>query len=188
MNETIKTIFGRRSVRSYSTEQIKAEELDLILKAGLYAPSAHNQQSWHFTVIQDKEIINNLNKASKEELIKLEDEHYKKFGEDENVHLFYNAPTVIVVSGEKSALAPRVDCSAAIQNMLLASESLNIGTCWIGLVTPLFKSERADEFAKLFGIPEGFELYYAVAVGYKTTENMQAPPRRENTVNFIRKA
>jgi len=65
MNETIQTILSRRSVRSYSSEQIKDEELDLILKAGLYAPSAHNQQSWHFTVIQDKEVINKLNKAAK---------------------------------------------------------------------------------------------------------------------------
>jgi len=83
---------------------------------------------------------------------------------------------------------PQVDCAAATENMLLAAESLNIGTCWIGLVLPLFKSERAEEFEKLFGIPEDFELYYAIAVGYKTAENEPASPRRENTVNFIRKA
>lgn len=186
MNETIKTILSRRSVRSYSTQQIKNEDLDLILKAGLYAPSAHNQQSWHFTVIQDKELIDNLNKASKEEMAKLEDEHLKEFGANENFHLFYNAPTIIVISGEKSAIASGADCAAATQNMLVAAESLNIGTCWIGLVRPLFKGERADEFAKLFNIPEGYELNYAVAVGYKTAENAQAAPRRENTVDFIR--
>ena len=186
MNATLKTILSRRSVRSYSAEQIKDEELDLILKAGLYAPSAHNQQSWHFTVIQDKEVIDNLNDSSKEAMLKPEYEYLNKFATNENFNLFYNAPTVIIVSGEKSALAPRMDCAAAIQNMLVAAESLNIGTCWVGLVTPLFKSERADEFSKLFGITDDFELYYAVALGYKTEENAQPAPRRENTVNFIR--
>jgi nitroreductase len=187
MNEIIKTILSRRSVRNYSDEQVKSEELDLILKAGLYAPSAHNQQSWHFTVIQNKEVIDNLNKASKEAMLKFDDEYLKKFGADENFHLFYNAPTVIVVSGEKTSIAPRVDCAAAIQNMLIAAESFNIGTCWIGLVTPLFQSERAGDFGNLFEIPANYELYYAVAVGYKAGEDGQAPPRLENTVNFIRK-
>ena len=185
MNEIINTILSRRSVRSYSDKQIKNEELELILKAGLFAPSAHNQQSWHFTVIQDKAVIDNLSEASKEAMLKLNDEHLKKYT-DKNFHLFYNAPTVIVVSGEKAALAPRVDCSAAIQNMLVAAESLNIGTCWIGLVTPLFQSERAAEFAKLYSIPEGYELFYAVTVGYKAEENQPAAPRRENTVNFLK--
>jgi len=186
MNETIKTILSRRSVRAYSSEQIKPEELDLIVKAGLYAPSACNQQSWHFTVIQDSKLIDDLNKASKEEMLKQDDEYLKNFGSNEDFNLFYNAPTVIVVSGEKSAIAPRVDCAAATENMLLVAESLNIGTCWIGLVTPLFQSERAAEFSKLFGVPEGYELYHAIALGYKASEG-EASPRRENTVNYILK-
>lgn len=185
MNETVKTILSRRSVRSYSPQQINEAELDLILKAGLYAPSAHNEQSWHFTIVRNKEIIDNLNQAAKEALLKLEDEPSKKYGADENFHLFYNAPTVIVVSGEKAAIAARADCAAATQNILIAAESLNIGSCWIGLVYPLFKSERAEEFENLFDIPDGYELYYAIAVGYKTAENEPAAPRRENTVNYI---
>lgn len=186
MNETIRTILSRRSVRSYLSEQIKADELDLVLKAGLYAPSAHNQQPWHFTVIQDKAAIDNLNQASKEAMMEFNDEHLAELAQDESFHLFYHSPTVIVVSGEKTAIASRVDCAAATQNMLVAAESLNIGTCWIGLVYPLFVSERAGEFAKLFEIPENYELYYAVALGYKTSENEPAPPRRENTVNYIK--
>ena len=119
-------------------------------------------------------------------MLKLDDEHLKKYGADENFHLFYHAPTIIVVSGEKSAIAARADCAAGTENILIAAESLNIGTCWIGLVRPLFISERAEEFENLFNIPEGYELYYAIAVGYKTEKNEPAAPRRENTVNFIK--
>lgn len=187
MNETVKTILSRRSTRSYSPEQIKETELDIILKAGLYAPSAHNQQSWHFTVIQNNEVIDNLNKASKEAMLKPEYEYLNKFATDESFHLFYNAPTVIIVSGEKSALAPRIDCAAATQNMLIAAESLNIGTCWIGLVTPLFTSDRAEEFRNLYSIPQGFDLFHSITFGYKMEENSIAAPRRENTVNYLKK-
>jgi len=186
MNETIKTILSRRSVRNYLNDQIQDDELDLILKAGLYAPSAHNQQSWHLTVIQDKKIIDDLNKAAKDAMLNQEEPYLKELGANENFHLFYHAPTVIVVSGEKSAIAPRLDCAAVTQNILIAAESLNIGTCWIGLVTPLFKSHKANEFAELFSIPDGFELYHIITVGYKDEENSQAAPRRETTVNFIR--
>ncbi|HSA07199.1 MAG TPA: nitroreductase family protein [Candidatus Gastranaerophilales bacterium] len=186
MNSTINAILNRRSVRSYSHKQIKNEELELILKAGLYAPSAHNQQPWHFTVIQDKKIIKNLNLAAKQVMLELENESLKKYAEDEHFDIFYDVPTIIVISGEKSAIIPDIDCAAATQNMLLAAESLNIGSCWIGLVRHLFMIDKVGEYIKLFNIPEGFEPYYAITLGYKTIEDKPAPPRRENTVNYIR--
>ena len=111
MNDTIKTILSRRSVRNYSNKQINDEELELIIKAGLYAPSARNQQSWHFTVIQDKKLIDALNIAAKDEMLKSGDVNLKKYLDDDKFHLFYDSPTVIVVSGEKSATAPRIDCA-----------------------------------------------------------------------------
>ncbi|MDF2592581.1 MAG: nitroreductase family protein, partial [Clostridia bacterium] len=67
MNETLKNIKNRRSVRAYQAEQIKEEELQMILEAGIYAPNARNQQSWHFTVIQSKELLDRMSKAVQEE-------------------------------------------------------------------------------------------------------------------------
>lgn len=185
MNDTIKNILSRKSVRHYLSEQIKAEDLDLIIKSGLQAPSAMNRQPWHFTVIQDQNIINNLNLAAKEELAKSDNDYFKELAENENYTIFYNAPTIIVISGEKSAHTPAIDCAAATQNMLIAANSLNIGTCWIGLVSPLFQSERATEYINLLDIPEGFEPYYAITLGYKPETSIEAPPRREKTVNFV---
>lgn len=185
MNETIKTILNRRSVRSYLSEQIKTEELDAIIKAGLYAPSAKNEQSWHLTVVQNKDLINELSTASKAEMLKQDDEHAKNLALNENYTLFYNAPTIIVISGKKTATAAIIDCSAATENMLIAAESLNIGTCWIGLITYLFKSENAKEYINKLSIPEGYEPYYAITMGYKGTGLSHANPRSENTVNYI---
>lgn len=186
MNEVIQNILERRSVRVYSDEQIKDGHLEIILKAGYYAPSACNSQPWHFTVIQNAEIIQSLNLATKNELLNSDNELFRKMGANESYNIFYKAPTIIVVSGEKGSVMPQTDCAAATQNMILAAESLGIGSCWIGLVAYLFKSNRADEFLKLIQIPENYELYYAVTLGYKKYPNPKPQSRRENTINYIK--
>lgn len=186
MNEVIQNILNRRSIRVYLDEQIKQEDLELILKAGLYSPSACNMQPWHFTVVQNEEVINTLNVESKKELINSGNEHFKDLAVNEKYNLFYDAPTVIIISGEKAALSSQTDCAAATENMLLAAESLDIGTCWIGLVAFLFRSERVREYTKMFGIPDGYEPYYAITLGYKKFPNPKPQPRRENTINYIK--
>jgi nitroreductase len=96
----------------------------------------------------------------------------------------YNAPTLIIVSGNKNALSPKVNCSVAIQNMLLALESLNIGSVWIGLITFFLKLE--DEVKKL-GVPDGYEPYYGIALGYKSlNKEMISSKRNLDVVNYIR--
>lgn len=186
MNETIETILNRRSVRVYSDEQIKQEDLDLVLKAGLFSPSGCNMQPWHFTVVQNEEIINKLNVETKKVLLKSDNDHFKNFATNEKYNIFYDAPTIIVISGEKSALVPETDCSAATENMILAAESLGIGTCWIGLITFLFRSESGAEYSKMLEIPEEYEPYYAITLGYKKIADPKPQPRRENTVNYIK--
>jgi nitroreductase len=184
MNEVLKVIKNRRSIRSYLTTQLSKEDLELIIEAGIYAPSGHNDQPWHFTVIQNREIIQYISDKAKELMLKSDVDWVKRMGAAPNINLVHNAPTLIIVSGNKNALSPKTDCSAAIQNMLLASESLNIGSVWLGLVSFFFKLE--DEVKKL-GVPEGYEPYYGVALGYKAiTKEIVAPKRNLNVVNYIK--
>lgn len=185
MNEIILNILNRRSVRCYSDKPIEQDDLDLVLKAGLYAPSGCNTQPWHFTVVQNKEIMRILNIEAKKEFEQSENEMFKRMANDKNFNIFYDAPMIIVISGEKSAISAPVDCTAATENMCLAAESLSIATCWIGLVAFLFKSNRAQKYIEMLEIPEGYEPYYAITLGYKMFPNPYAPPRRENTVNYI---
>jgi len=186
MNAVIENILNRRSVRVYTEDQIKQEDLELVLNAGLYSPSGCNMQPWHFTVIQNQELIDELSVESKKEFADSENEMFRKMASNESYKLFYNAKTIIVVSGEKSAVTAPTDCAAATENMMLAAESLGIGSCWIGLVTFLFKSKRGAEYAEKLGIPDGYEPYYAITLGYKKYDNAKAPQRRENTVTYIK--
>ena len=183
MNEVLETIKSRRSIRKYRDEQIKNEEIAMILESAIYAPTGHNDQPWHFTVIQNKELIDEMSVKSKKMMAESPVEWMANMGKAEHLHLFYNAPTVVVVSGKKGAVSPFADCCAAIQNMLVTAESLDIGSCWIGLVKFFF--ENPENVAK-FNLPEDYEPYYAVCLGYKGSSNNVAPERKRDVVNYIK--
>lgn len=182
-NEVLRTIDNRRSTRGYKEEQINEEELQILLDAAIQAPSAMNSQPWYFTVVQDKKMIDLMNEKSKELMAKDENPYVSKVGKG-NGHIFHKAPTVIIVSGKKDVSSSLVDCSAAIENMLLAGESIGLGSVWIGFARHFFQFE--DEVKKL-NIPEGYEPYYAVSIGYKKNESEKGPgERNRDVVNYIR--
>lgn len=205
-NTVLKTIKNRRSVRKYQNEQIKQEKLDIILEAGIYAPSGHNDQPWHFTVIQDKELIEHMNTETKNNMANAPIDWVENMGKNKELHIYHDAPTVIVFSGRKNALAPLIDCSAAAQNMLLAAKSLNIGSCWVGLAKFFFQNpenaEKLDlasffqttikdmyipENATKVNIPEEYEPYFAVTLGYpESTKEIPAPKRKSDVVDYIK--
>jgi len=186
MNEVIQNILNRRSVRVYTDEQIRQEDLDLILQAGLYAPSGCNMQPWHFTVVQNPELISELSVESKKEFADSDNEMFRNMANNPNYNLFYNAQTIIVVSVEESAVTAQLDCAAATENMMLAAESLGIGACWIGLVIYLFEGKRVKEYSEKLQIPKGFKPYYALTLGYKKYDAAKPPKRREGTVTYIK--
>jgi nitroreductase len=186
MNDTLQIIKKRRSIRHFEAEQIKDEELKAIIDAGIYAPSATNKQPWHFTVVQKRDLLNRLNDAFKELARKSENDYIKKVGENDKFHVFYGAPTVVFISGDKDNHSAAVDCAAATENMLIAAESLDIGSCWIGFIAYLLNSEEGSDYVKELGIPEGYRQIHAVALGYKKVNRTIAPARKENSVNYIK--
>lgn len=186
MKDILTIIKERRSIRRFKTEQISNKDLNHILEAGLYAPSAHNQQSWNFTVIQSKDVIQAMSDDTKKSFVHAKDQRTRDLATNEKFHVFYDAPTVIVISGREDALMPQVDCAAATQNMLLVAESLNIGGCWNGYVAYLFESELGKSYLKSLNIPEGHQPYYAIALGYKGVDKLTPPPRKENRIQYIR--
>ena len=182
-NNILKVIMNRRSTRKYKEEQITDEELQILLDSAIQAPSAMNSQPWHFTVVQNKEMINHINEKSKELMAKDENPYVSKVGKGSG-HILYKAPTVIVVSGKSEVNSAIVDCSAAIENMLIAGESIGLGSVWVGFAKWFFKIE--DEVKKL-EIPKGYEPFYAVAVGYKEDDNVVGPGiRNKDVVNYIK--
>ena len=146
MSQVLELIKKRRTTRAYKSEQIKDEELNQILEAGLWAPSGHNMQPWHFVVIQNQEVIDGLNIDTKKVMEGFHIEEFRKWGTNEKFNIFYNAPTVILAMYDEKGLTPVQDISAATQNMLLMAESLGVGACWNGMISIGFES---DEISKI---------------------------------------
>jgi nitroreductase len=186
VNETLNIIKQRRSIRSFKDEQIKEEELQTVLEAGLYAPNAGGQ-AWHFTVIQNKELLNRLNIAAKEAAKQHDFEHLKELGNNEKFNCLYGAPTLVIVSGDEQAPIPLdADCAAATQNLLLAAESIGLGSCWIFFVLLAFYSPQGLELRKELKIPDGYKPYDSAVLGYKKDTVVYVPERKPNLITYIR--
>lgn len=183
MNKIIENIKSRRTTRKFTDKPVEIEKLEMILEAGMWAPSGNNMQSWHFTVVQDEQLLKRLNKASLENASKSEDENIRNMVKNKDIDLFYGAKTVIVVSASEDALSPVEDISAATQNMLLAAESMDLGTCWNGMKF-LFNYLPEHDVINELQVPEGYKPYHAVAVGYKGFEG-KAPKRKDGVVRFL---
>jgi len=185
-NKTLEVIKQRRSIRSFKEEQIKDEEIQAILEAGLYAPNAGNQ-AWHFTVIQNKGLLEKMNLAAKQAAQQMDFEHLRALGSDEEFHCLYHAPTLIIVSGDEKAFVPlEADCAAATQNLLLAAESIGVGACWIFFILLAFKSPQGSELRNELKIPEGYKPYYTAVFGYKNDIVVDVPDRKSNLITYIR--
>lgn len=186
MNETLSVIRSRRSIRAYKAEQIADSELQQILESALYAPNAMNQQKWHFTVIQDKNVLDRMVAIIKESIDNSGNEFLRQRASTPDYNTFYNAPTVILISADEKGHLVQVDCGLAAQNITLAAESLNIGSCVIASSALLFTSEKGNEFKNELGIPDGYNHVCTIALGYKVSENPVAPPRNKAVINYVR--
>ncbi|MGI9952768.1 nitroreductase family protein [Moorellaceae bacterium AZ2] len=188
MSEVLQIIKNRRSVRSYKDRQVEDKDLEAVLEAGSYAPSPGGSQPWHFTVVQDKELIRAMSEAAKEVARSREVEFLRALGENPEYHAFHGAPTVIVVSGDETQPFAPAACAAATQNMLLAAEALGLGSCWVNFGLMAFEGAKADHFRRVLGIPEGYKPLYSVCLGYRKEEKPPAAPRKSGVISYVRKS
>jgi nitroreductase len=186
MNATFKVINNRRSIRKFKKEQIAKSVLQDIVNAGLQAPNAMNQQKWHFTVIQNKALLDRMVNTIKQNIMNSGIDFLIQRASSPDYNTFHHAPTVILISGDEKAPFIQISCGAAAQNIALASESLNIGSCIITSSAFFFTSEKSNELKKELGIPEGYNHICTIALGYKDGENPPAPPRNKDVINYIK--
>ena len=170
MNETISCLLNRRSVRAYRPEQIKPAELETILQAGLYAPSAMNLQSSIMLVIQDRETISMLSRLNA-----------MVMGRDTDP--FYGAPTVIVVLADKNASNHVQDASLVMGNLMNAAFSLGVDSCWINRAREVFEMPEARALLREKGISDDYVGVGNCILGYPV-EEAPAKPRKDGYVIF----
>lgn len=193
MNETIKCIIERRSVRKYKERQITDDELNLILLAGLHAPSGRGRQSPVMVVLQDKDIISklgkinrrifHLNRSSSAGTVSTEQ---PSIADDERIEsAFYGAPTLVTVFVPKIAPHGIEDGSLAIGNMLIAAHSLRVGSCFISRASETFDTDDGREIIKDWGISDEYVAIGHCILGYLEGNPPKAKPRKEYRIKRI---
>lgn len=184
-NEVLNVISARRSHRAYQQEKVTEEKLTAILQAGLEAPSAVNRQPWTYTVVENQELLQEIHDAGAAEMMKkAEGDRSPRFA-DNSFHVFYHAPAVIFIFGEKDFMWTQVDCGIAVENMALAAESLGLGSVILGLPQMAFKGEKGDELRKKLNCPEGSDFVIALAIG-TPADDKPAHPQHPEKITFVK--
>ncbi len=183
-NDMLRLLRQRRSIRRFRQEQIEPEALRAVLEAALYAPYA-SAGSRHFTAIQNRELLERVNTAAKSAAAQCGAPHLQALGLDPAFHCFYQAPTLVLISGNRQAVQFEADCAAAAENLLLAATALALGSCWLFFPTMAFFGPDAPELRQALCIPEGFQPCAAVALGYPA-ETPETPERDAACITYIR--
>ena len=146
--DAIENICTRRSVRHFGPNPVPDEEVDILLRAAMQAPSAGNAQPWHFVVITDRAVLDEVPKFHT------------------SAEFIMEAPLAILVCADENVARPgrwQLDCSTAAENMLLAAHARGLGACWIGIQPDPVRIEGVNH---LFGLPPQVHPLCLIAVGY----------------------
>lgn len=175
MNQTIKDMLERRSIRRFKPDMIERELIDQIIEAGLYAASARGQQATRIIAVTNKELRN-----------KIVEDNRKIGGWEDGFDPFYGAPVILIVLAEKDWPNRIYDGSLVMGNLMLAAHALGLGSCWIHRAKEEFESEEGKALLKEWGIEGDYEGIGHCILGYPEGDLPQAKPRKENYIYYVK--
>lgn len=185
-------IKSRHSIRKYTDKQISRNDLELILEAGNYAPSAGGGQRSMIIGIRNKELttkigIMNLAKFDRSRLIGsyVSKEQPSVIDDSKIKNGFYDAPAVAVIFGQNNFMFRVADAFCCAENMVLQATELGISSCIISRGEETFASDEGKAMLKEWEIPENYSATCFVILGYIDGEQPQTKPRKSGRVKII---
>ena len=179
VNSVLSNIMARRSIRKYLDKPVEHEKLEVIVKCGINAPSGMNRQPWIVRVVEDQKLIADVTEVFKQENPEqvTRDKDFK--------NMFRNAPNLICVCTPAKG-GGELDAGLLGENMMLAAQSMGLGTCCLGgPVRFLLSNEKCKFFLDRLDIPADYKLNYILAIGYPD-EQPDAKPRDSSKVKYIK--
>ena len=173
MNETMKNLLERRSVRGYKKDLVPEEVLNEILEAGEYAPSGMGQQGTLMVVTQNPELVAKLSKMNADVMGAKSDP-------------FYGASTVIVVFADSEQGTCVENGSLVMGNLMNAAHAVGVDSCWIHRAKEEFETPEGKELLKSLGIEGDYEGIGHLVLGYAAAPAKEAAPRKADYVYYIR--
>ena len=195
--EALEAILTRRSTRNYKPDPVEEDKLEKILDAARQAPSGGNNQTCHFLVIRNREVIQKLIEMAEAAFAKMEiaEDTYASLkhaitASKKGGYVFcYNAPMLIVVANRRDYGNNMADCACAIENMMVAANALDLGSCWINQLRWLNEEPALVEYLCSLGMKEYEHIYGGVIIGYPATEsglpNRNLMAQKGNEVTYI---
>lgn len=173
MNEIIKAMETRRSIRGYKEDMVPEELIAEVVEAGTYAATGMGRQSPIILAVTNKEVRDRLSKVNAEIMGTTGDP-------------FYGAPVVLVVLADKSRPTYLYDGSLVMGNLMLAAHSLDLGSCWIHRAKETFEREEGKAILKELGIEGDYEGIGNCVIGYAKEPAKDAAPRKADYVHYIK--
>ncbi len=193
--EALEAILTRRSTRKYRDKMPARELIEKVIEAGRFAPSGSNSQNTHFIVFTDRKNLAKLAELVKDEFSKME------AGPDTYVSLrnainasktssyvfHYGAPVFIVVANKKNYGNAMADSACALENMMIAANALDLGSCWINQIHWLDENKNIRNFLRPFGLDDGETVTGGLILGYPETDLPNRTPleRKGNPVTWV---
>lgn len=176
-NDAIDVLLTRRAIRNFKSEQITDEELETVIEAGKYAPTAMGLQSPLIVALQNEEDVKEMNRLSTKVM------ELRGFNPRPGMLPYYGAPTIVVVFATKRAkneLYGILDASAVTTNMLNAAHAIGLGSIWIDRSREIFEMEEGKKLLSKWGITEEVVGVASIGLGYVNGEYPTPKERREN--------
>lgn len=182
---TFDAIIGRKSIRSYTAQQISEAELEKLVTAATTAPFAG--APFHLSVVQNAQLLSDINDAAKAGMLSSGNAFSVGRASLPGYEPLYGAPTVFIMSAAAGADMAQANTSCAAENICLAATELGLGSCYMMSSRMAFSSENGAALAARVGIPDGFEFVCAVAVGYTDDASAFASGKKDRaTVSYVR--
>ena len=195
--DALQAILTRRSTRNYRPDPVEPEKLNRILEAARQAPSGGNNQRNHFLVIRNRDVIRTLTGMTEAAFagMAITEGMYPSLkhavtASKKGGYVFcYNAPVLIAVANQQDYGNNMADCACAIENMMIAANALDLGSCWINQLKWLNGDSELTAYLRSLGMKENERVYGALILGYPATEsglpNRNLMAQKGNEITFI---
>lgn len=174
-NPILQSLRERRSVRAYRPDQIRDDELQAVLEAGTYAPTARGVQDPWIVAVQNPDMVAQLVRMNAAVM-------------DTTDNPYYGAPTIVLVFASRPDKWPHGVCdgSLVLGNMMNAAHAIGLASCWINREREMFDTDEGRDLMRRLGLPDGLMGIGALALGYAAQPLAAPKPRKENYYRIVK--
>ncbi|MBO6015071.1 MAG: nitroreductase family protein [Lachnospiraceae bacterium] len=195
MMNAVEAILTRRSTRTFQPRLPERELIEKVIEAGRYAPSGSNSQTTHFIVITQRQVLSELAELVQSEFagMEVEADTYISLknsilaSKKGNYVFHYNAPVLIVTANKQGYGNAIADSACALENMMIAANALDLGSCWINQLHWLDENEAVRDYMSRYGLEKGETITGGLSLGYpvKGLPDRCALKRTGNPVTWV---